>query len=257
MAFPRRPSTFLRYVIPALLLTLAVYLLIGFNGGLTTRFGPLLVSTPWGRKSSSPEHPIDNLIQDAEKEFAAKLAKSTQTLPEAAAAYRKRRGRHPPPGFDKWHEFATEKKAIIVEDFWDRIYDDLEPFWALNPARIRKDAREFDMRIEIRDHKASADSDWFWTQIWLEMIKTIEHLLPDMDLALNPMDEPRMVVPWEEIDSRVEQAAKARTMADEKQVVSEFGKLPPPGEEPSTQEKSAEIVWEDESRLTVAVIFSI
>jgi hypothetical protein len=46
-------------------------------------------------------------------------------------------------------------------------------------------------------------------------------------------------------------------MADVKQVVSEFGKLPPPGEEPSTQEKSAEIVWEDESRLTVAVIFSI
>lgn len=248
MAFLRRPSAVFRYIIPALLLTFTLYILTKPDG-FTTRLGPLLVSTPWGRKGASPEHPIDRLIQDAEKDFKAKLAKSTQTLSDAAAAYRKRRGRHPPPGFDKWHEFATKRNAIIVEDFWDQIYDDLEPFWALEPAWIRKDAREVEMRIEIRDHKASTRSDWFWTLVWLEMIQTIEHLLPDMDLALNAMDEPRVVVPWEEIDRYAEKAAKTRGMADAQRVVSEFGKLPPLGEEPELGTPAA-TVWEDESTFT-------
>ncbi|KAK4150998.1 glycosyltransferase [Chaetomidium leptoderma] len=242
MAFPRRPSAILRYTIPALLLALTFYILTK-QTDLSSQISLLLRSTPWPTHGSA-EHPIDRLIKTAEKEFAIKIAKSTETLPAAAAAYRQRRGRHPPPGFDKWHDFAREKNAIIVEDFWDQIYHDLEPFWALKPARIRKDAREFEMRIEIRDRKASTRSDWFWTQIWLEMIQTIEHLLPDMDLALNAMDEPRLVVPWEEIEGYMKKAAKTRKLVDAKRVVSEFRKLPPPGEEPPEQGEMEERRWE-------------
>ncbi|KAH6649565.1 hypothetical protein F5144DRAFT_478046 [Chaetomium tenue] len=243
MAFPRRPSTVLRYVIPALLLTLTLYILaepIDFS-----LVGPLLLSTPLGRWCFPSEHPIDKLIKAAEEEFATTISKETQNLADAAAAYRKRRGRHPPPGFDEWHKFAKDNKnAIIVEDFWDQIYHDLEPFWALKPAQIRRNAREFEMRIEVRDHKASTGSGWFWTQIWLDMIKTIEHLLPDMDLALNAMDEPRMVVPWEEIDRHMHKAARTRKMVDVKKVVSEFGKLPPLGQAPPEKGEAQKITWE-------------
>ena len=250
MAFPRRPSTVLRYVIPALLLTLTLYILtepIDFS-----LIGPLLLSTRFGRWCFPSEHPIDKLIKAAEAEFATTISKETQNLADAAAAYRKRRGRHPPPGFDEWHKFAKGKNAIIVEDFWDQIYHDLEPFWALKPAQIRRNAREFEMRIEVRDHKASTGSGWFWTQIWLDMIKTIEHLLPDMDLALNAMDEPRMVVPWEEIDRNMGKAAKTRKMADVKKVVSAFGKLPPLGQAPREEGEAQEIIWERESRPTLS-----
>ncbi len=56
------------------------------------------------------------------------------------------------------------------------------------------------MTINVRGGNATARSDWFWTQIWLELIKTIEHLLPDWTWPLNAMDEPRLVVPWEQMD---------------------------------------------------------
>jgi len=245
MGFPNRPSTFLRYIVAALLLALTFHLLTESNT-VAVWVGPLTGATPWGRNRNG--HPIDALVQGAENEFAAKLSKSTQTLAAAAAAYRKRRGRHPPPGFDKWYEFATKQDAIIVEDFWDQIYHDLEPFWGVRPAQIRKDAREFEMRIHIRNGKASTDSDWFWTKIWLDMIQSIEHLLPDLDLALNPMDEPRLVVPWEEIDGYMKKAADKRRIANVKSVVSDFGTLPPIEEAPQEEHSDMPSVqWEYES----------
>ncbi|KAK4235095.1 glycosyltransferase [Achaetomium macrosporum] len=244
MAFHRRPSAFLRYLIPTLLLTLTFYILTR-PSSLSSQIGPLL-PTLLGLKTILQEHPIDKLIKNAEREFEKKISRSTTTLEAAAHAYRERRGRHPPPGFDKWYEFAKAKDAVIVEEFWDQIYHDLEPFWGVKPAQIRKDAREFEMRIEIRDHKASTRSDWFWTQIWLQTIQTIEHLLPDMDLALNAMDEPRLVVPWEEIQGYMRQAKERRAIVHPKVVVSEFAKLPPPGEEGPDEEEAPERVWEHE-----------
>ncbi|KAK4243429.1 glycosyltransferase [Corynascus novoguineensis] len=234
----RRSTVFYRYILRAVLLIFAFYVLLGRVD--PSREGPFALSRPWRRMFGSTGHPIDRLIKAAEKEFASKMAKETHTLPDAAAAYRKRRGRHPPPGFDQWYTFAMEKGGIIVEDFWDQIYHDLEPFWGLDPANIRKDAREFEMRIHIRDGKASTDSDWFWTLKWLDMIQTIEHLLPDLDLALNPMDEPRVVASWEDIDGYMREAAKTRTIGKAKNVVSNFGRLPPIQHEPP----ESPVTWE-------------
>ncbi|KAI1821163.1 glycosyltransferase family 90 protein [Xylaria intraflava] len=190
-------------------------------------------------------HPIDELIRTAEKSFRSILAKESTTLSQAAKAYRERRGRHPPPGFDLWFSFAQENNAIIVEDFFDRIYHDLNPFWGLDPRVIRKEAWDFEMTINIRNHEATAGSDWFWTQIWLKMIKTIEHLLPDMDIALNAMDEPRLVVPWEEVATYMKKAESTRKIVPVDEVVSTFEPLPSPGTDkmPATREKH----WEETS----------
>lgn len=194
--------------------------------------------------AATGDHPIDTLIKKAEEEFSVILKAESKTLADAAAAYRKRRGRHPPPGFDDWFKFAQDKNAIIVEDFWDQIYHDLEPFWALPPPQIRKDAWDFEMTINVRDGKASAGSDWFWTKIWLNLTQTIEHLLPDMDIALNAMDEPRLVVPWEEIDGYMTKAHETRKMAEVADVISEFQKLPAPGTGPDKEGKPSEKNWE-------------
>ncbi|KAK4102472.1 glycosyltransferase family 90 protein [Parathielavia hyrcaniae] len=237
MRFSHRPSIFRRLVVAVLLLTLTLVLLPG-SATRTLWVGPFTGAAPWGRKQGASRHPIDALIQTAENGAAAKLSKSTKTLAAAAAAYRTRRGRHPPPGFDKWYEFSTERDVIIVEDFWDQIYHDLEPFWGVQPAQIRKDARDFDMRLRIRDGKASTSSDWFWTKIWLNMTQTIEHLLPDMDIALNPMDEPRVMVPWEEMDVYMNKAASTRRIVDVGSVVSSFSRPPSSQDAPQEEHKS-------------------
>lgn len=174
-------------------------------------------------------HPIDQLLYDAQTDFNDLLAKESKTLAEAAHAYRKRRGRHPPPGFDKWYEFAKQNDAIVVEDFFDQVYHDIEPFWGIPTGVIRKEAYSFEMSIHIREGKAKSTSDWFWTLIWLDMIKSIEHLLPDMDMPLNAMDEPRLVVPWEDINKYMNKASQTRIFHKPADVVSEFQHLPKPG----------------------------
>lgn len=184
---------------------------------------------PLGPPPTSGGHPIDKLVYDAQMTFAELTSKESKTVEEAAQAYRKRRGRHPPPGFDKWFEFARSKKAVIVEDFFDRIYHDLQPFWGLDPAVIRKESWDFEMTINIRDGNATARSDFFWTKIWLKMIKTIDHLLPDMDIALNAMDEPRLVVPWEDMAAYMKNASKTVKIPKAKNTIREYQKLPRSG----------------------------
>ncbi|RYP33327.1 hypothetical protein DL767_004822 [Monosporascus sp. MG133] len=193
-------------------------------------------------------HPIDALIRTADDTFKAVLAKESKTLAEAADAYRKRRGRHPPPGFDKWYQFAVDNDAVMVEDFFDQIYHDLNPFWGIDPTRILKEACDYEMTINIRNHTAYAKSDWFWTQIWLNMTSTIEHLLPDMDIALNAMDEPRMVVPWETIDEYMQKEKETRKLIPAKDVIDDFQELRPAEE---IQKDSLPVTlpknWEDTS----------
>lgn len=47
-------------------------------------------------------HPIDDLVASANAEWSALLKKETKTAKAAAKEYRRRRGRHPPPGFAEW-----------------------------------------------------------------------------------------------------------------------------------------------------------
>ncbi|KAH8668953.1 glycosyltransferase family 90 protein [Xylariales sp. PMI_506] len=261
-AFPsRRPSRLVRYVVPAIvLLSLMYYLSRTSDATSQTRYSGVsagidhqllytagqpevkinppvftdsfdssekpILAAPIEDELDEFDHPIDHLIKAANVEFTNILARESTTLAEAAAAYRKRRGRHPPPGFKEWYQFAKEHNAVMVEDFWDQIYHDLNPFWGLPAEGIRKEAWDYEMTINIRNGNASAGSDWFWTQIWLKMIKTIEHRLPDMDIALNAMDEPRLVVPWEEINEYLNSEKKTRKLAPASEVIGMFNKLP-------------------------------
>lgn len=177
---------------------------------------------------SDGHHPIDKLLYDAQHTFASLTSGESNTVEEAAQAYRKRRGRHPPPHFDKWFEFARSHNALVVEGFFDQIYHDLEPFWGVDPAPMRREASQFEMAINVRDGVAKAGSDWFWTKVWLNMTRTIEHLLPDMDIALNAMDEPRLVVPWEEMNRYMKNASKTVKLHKAKSMKNEFQRWPAP-----------------------------
>ncbi|KAG4421263.1 hypothetical protein IFR04_005565 [Cadophora malorum] len=193
-------------------------------------------------KAPKPAHPIDALIENAGNVFDDLLKKESHDIKGAAAEYRKRRGRHPPPGFDLWYKFAEENGAVMVEDFFDQIYHDLAPFWGLPPATMRKEAHAYEMTINVRNHNASTTSGWFWTRIWQNMTQTIEHLLPDMDIALNAMDEPRIVVPWEEIDKFMEIERTTKTMPPPTEVISEFGSL---GDDPDPDVEVRDKDWID------------
>ncbi len=206
------------------------------------KFIERVVSLTWLSYRKNKAHPIDSLIFDAQHKLAELLSKESKTVEDAAQAYRKRRGRHPPPGFAEWFEFAQSKGAIVVEDFFDQIHHDIEPFWGVEPALMRRESQHFDMTINVRNGNATAGSDWFWTAIWLRMIKNVEHLLPDMDIPLNAMDEPRIIAPYEDIQHYMTKAAKTMGLARPDKMISEFQSLPTGGNADDGEMRNKE--WE-------------
>lgn len=189
------------------------------------KYGDGMPAKPASDTPPDSRHPVEHLVAEADRQFLDLLAQETHSLEDAAAAYRKRRGRHPPPGFDRWHKFASDNNVVVVESFWDQIYHDLHPFWALPPKLIQREARAFDMTIRVRRGKATTTSNWFWTQIWLDLIMSIEAELPDMDLALNAMDEPRVVVAWETMENYVVEAERTQGFPPPDQVQQTFQSL--------------------------------
>jgi hypothetical protein len=186
---------------------------------------PKITVAPRPRK----DHPIDTLIRRAEEEYQTLLTKETKTVQDAAEAYRRRRGRQPPPGFDEWFKFAKNNGSMIVEDFFDRIYDDLNPFWGVPAKQIREQANDFLHKISVRNGvakgKTNEGADRPWIGLWEDMVQSIAAHLPDVDVPVNVMDESRLVVPWEEIDEYMTKADLTRKIVPAKDLKTSFGNL--------------------------------
>ena len=184
------------------------------------------------RLDSSPtlqQHPIDNLIQHADREYQQLLDKETTGVSQAAKSYRNRRGRHPPPGFDHWVAFAEEHDCLMIEDMFDRIYQDLDPFWAIGSAEIRSAAAAFPNYIRIKNGKASRSADKKpFMDSYLKMIQKIAAFLPDVDIPINHMDESRVLVSWETMADKLamQRSSLARQDLARPPLVDTFTVLP-------------------------------
>jgi hypothetical protein len=172
------------------------------------------------------KHPIDDLILTARANFNRVLGRQSHNVNDAAKKYRQRRGRHPPPGFDKWFAYAQNKSAVIVEDFFDRIYHDLNPFWATEPKTLRFQANAYDFVISVRQGNATFKTDGKkrvpWIQLWHGLIEELQDELPDVDVPVNMMDESRLIVPWEEMDEYMKKSELKRFLMDPAEVVTNF-----------------------------------
>lgn len=158
-------------------------------------------------------HPIDMLIYQAQARHETFLAhaSASKTLSRAAQVYKHRYQRHPPPGFDRWYEYAVSKNSIIIDDF-DSIHNDLLPFYALPPSVIRdrtwelisnpwNDAAGLSIRqgnVSVMDNGIPGTHAWMLEGL-VKMIGKFAQHLPDMDLAFNLNDECRVAVPYDSI----------------------------------------------------------
>jgi hypothetical protein len=85
---------------------------------------------------SKPPHPIFKLLADAADEHARRTSERSTTVDQAYAKYRRRHGRDPPLGFDKWFETAQRVETCRVDGF-DELYESLRVWWAVSPREIR------------------------------------------------------------------------------------------------------------------------
>ncbi|KAM0333207.1 hypothetical protein ACHAQA_001867 [Verticillium albo-atrum] len=191
------------------------------NGGAADYF-----KIPYNYSAVADYHPIDWLIHEARTNHERLLHKRALTLAIAAKRYRERRGRHPPPGFDRWFQHALQDDSIIIEDFYDRVYHDLTPFWAIDARLLAEQASYRDDVIRIRGGVIAAveteDNDPVGTPLWAELIGEVAAYLPDMDIPLNDMNEPRVLVPFEKMAEYVEQERKIRKVIKKEDVSSDY-----------------------------------
>ncbi|KAJ0422407.1 hypothetical protein BJY00DRAFT_300251 [Aspergillus carlsbadensis] len=156
---------------------------------------------------------VSALLEDAGQQFDSLRERQSRTLADAANEYRRRYNMHPPPHFDKWFRFARSKGVELIDEY-DTIYHTLLPFWALSPQTIRSRAQEalgYDnslLGILIRDGKVSLANGLDEEQDWqreatLGMMNNFVQYLPDMDLAFNAHDEPRVILPSEDLQRLV------------------------------------------------------
>lgn len=254
LSAPSLGSRFTQLVIAAGVLTIAAWLFVSSFGVPRQLHIPSLdIAPPVAAKPEKPppthatrpgEHPIDELIGRADVELVRLQQKEAHTLQDAARQYRERRGRQPPPGFDRWFSFAQNHSAVIVEEFFDRIYDDLNPFWGVEAKQMREQAITFEHQVKVRNGKVTVKSDDVkrpWMTLWQDMVASVFEgggWLPDLDMPINVMDESRMVVESEEIEANMAKMRAGRRIVPANELKSTFhgledlDKIPPPPFDP-------------------------
>ncbi len=96
--------------------------------------------------------------------------------------------------------------------------DDLRPFWAVHPSIIRSHAAHLSedpangvSGLHIRDKEIWKLTNANWrVETLAEMARTFVEHLPDMDIAMNLLDQPRVVVPWDDMQALLATEAASR-----------------------------------------------
>ena len=162
-------------------------------------------------------HPISLLMKEADKKWRFYEDNRSVTFRQTVSKYRRKYGRHPPPGFKEWYQYARERNVHNIDDF-EQIMDDMRPFWAVEPRIMRnlaanmwKDTDQGVSGIHIRNHKIVNVTQGSWrSEIMVTLIDKFIKYLPDMDLASNRLDQPRVVVPWEDMQAHLAKELETR-----------------------------------------------
>lgn len=166
------------------------------------------------------DHPIAGYMKKADEQLRAYEEGVSRTFKETVKKYRRKYGRHPPPGFREWYKFARERAVHNIDDF-DQIMDDLRPFWGIKPDVIRayagtlsRDDKNGVAGLHIRNKsKWKVTGDGWRIDNFEKLVKPFVQYLPDMDVIMNRHDQPRVVVPWEEMQKLLAEEKKSRHLA--------------------------------------------
>ncbi|KAG7091997.1 hypothetical protein E1B28_008384 [Marasmius oreades] len=160
-------------------------------------------------------HPIFELIQKAEKEWEEKKQQASTSLDEAIREYRRRYGRYPPKGFDKWWDYV-KLHDVQLPDEYDRIHHDIEHFWGMTPSDLaeivkglesEKDSYTIANPKNLVSIVAHAFEDGRYDQLIfgaegvVDLLSEIEKELPPFRINFTPHDNPNRLTDYEVKDT--------------------------------------------------------
>ncbi|KAH8891960.1 hypothetical protein GQ53DRAFT_781659 [Thozetella sp. PMI_491] len=151
------------------------------------------------------QHPVELLHARAERQFLDLVSRQSTTPEEAAIHYTARYGRAPPPGYDKWVEYALAYGSPIIDDF-DILYEGLDPFYSMSAQHIRglthrtmQLSQETDKGIfgictfvdgEFTQGTNCKES---WAGEMMMVLGDAALQVPNVDLFINFLDEPSVL----------------------------------------------------------------
>lgn len=156
-------------------------------------------------------HPVNRLIyatrQEADR-WKVQKARVSERLPIAVKEYMERHdGRKPPPNFDAWWQYAMDRDSQVIDHF-PQIDENIQPFLAIKPKKLREEVEKLGNHpgiavISIKSgivapQPSKASHDDATTAIingLIGLIKPYSQHLADMELPINLMDVPRVLVP--------------------------------------------------------------
>ena len=113
-----------------------------------------------------------------------------------------------------------------MEDFFDRIYHDLTPFWGLEPSELATRAMSWHHVVRVRNGTATPIGDVTgrvpWLKLWTDLVSEAAEFLPDVDMPINYMDESRLLVKWEDMTALVAKAEARRTFPPPDKTIKNF-----------------------------------
>ncbi|BGP48386.1 hypothetical protein JCM10450v2_004259 [Rhodotorula kratochvilovae] len=169
-------------------------------------------------------HPIPAMVKRAKQQWAQLKSRQSRTFAEAVSEYKRRHGRNPPKGFDKWYAFAQAHKVLLIDEF-DLIEKDLLMYRAFKPRTLRRRVAHLpeimDTTWTIRVDKGRVLREGPLAHH--DRAKGVESLmsrfagfLPDMTIVYNGHDNARIAVAAEE-RARLEGMAKRGEYDDDEE----------------------------------------
>jgi hypothetical protein len=174
------------------------------------------------------------LIKRAEADWDDKMKRQSETLAGAAAEYRRRYHRAPPKGFDEWCVLVylcisvqalnvglrwsyCQRHNVQLIDEYDRIYNDLEPFWGMDPVDLNKIQAQLETERDSYTIGKTRDSTITMVASALpepgpnsptrhfvarandiaDMLSEVADFIPPFRATFSPHDNPDMVTDWE------------------------------------------------------------
>jgi hypothetical protein len=151
---------------------------------------------------------IPRLIQDSGVHFENMLGSQTFSCDAAVEAYKARRGRDPPLAFEEWLRLAKQYNAVMIEQFYDSIEDDLTQFRDLYDYKGMEALLRYTVHnsnrlgldvLRIRNHTTDMTCTDEFCQHFANMLNEVSldgAILPNIDLPINFEVGPKVLVSW-------------------------------------------------------------
>lgn len=148
------------------------------------------------------------------------MATQSTTLAQAVREYRRRYGRRPPAGFDKWFAFAQGNGVQLLDEY-DTIETSLAPFRSLplDVLQKRKETLEswdWTYTISVKDGKITLKGAHKHNPRAIEQAALIEEVakwLPDVDIVMSAQDGPSVVLDHNLKQAHLKATAEGRTLS--------------------------------------------